>query len=331
MINKIYDKFKNFIKENYKFLISLIIIYIVFTIKLPYVIYTPGGNINLNDRIEVDGGFDAQGTLNMAYVTVFEGTVPTLLLSYILPNWDIETKEDITLENQTYEELRILDKLQMESSIDLATQAAYSYAGKSLDIKSEMINIAYIDPAADTDLKVGDIITEVNGKSEEVFSELDKAISEKNIGDEITLTVQRDNKEKEIKSTIVEIDNEPKIGIVFVTTYDYDLSPELTITSKASESGPSGGLMLSLAIYNELVEEDITDGRKIVGTGTIEENGFVGEISGVKYKVLGSKNADIFLCPLENYEEAISVKEEYDLDMEIIGVNTFEEALEALK
>ena len=43
-----------------------------------------------------------------------------------------------------------------------------------------------------------------------------------------------------------------------------------------------------LAIYKELIEEDITHGLKIVGTGTIDELGNVGEIDGVKYKILGA-------------------------------------------
>ena len=34
---------------------------------------------------------------------------------------------------------------------------------------------------------------------------------------------------------------------------------------------------MSLTIYNELTEEDITKGRKIVGTGTIDIHGKVGE------------------------------------------------------
>lgn len=51
MFTKIYEKGKSFIKENYKSLIVLIIIFMVFTIELPYSIYTPGGAVNLNDQI----------------------------------------------------------------------------------------------------------------------------------------------------------------------------------------------------------------------------------------------------------------------------------------
>ena len=103
---------------------------------------------------------------------------------------------------------------------------------------------------------------------------------------------------------------------------------------KPSESGPSGGLTLSLAIYNRLVNEDITNGLKIVGTGTIDMNGNVGSIGGVKYKLMGAvkAKADVFLVPSgENYEECIKVQKEKGYDIKIIGVTTFDEALEKLK
>ena len=56
MFNKLYVKTKDFIKENYKSLIVIMIIFLLFMIKLPYAIYTPGGAVNLNKRIEIENG-----------------------------------------------------------------------------------------------------------------------------------------------------------------------------------------------------------------------------------------------------------------------------------
>ena len=85
-----------------------------------------------------------------------------------------------------------------------------------------------------------------------------------------------------------------------------------------------------LIIY--MNEEDITNGPNIVGTGTISSDGTVGEIGGVKYKVLAAnkKKADIFLCPVENYEEAIKVKNKEKMDIKVVGVGTFDEAISEL-
>ena len=38
--------------------------------------------------------------------------------------------------------------------------------------------------------------------------------------------------------------------------YDYDTNPKIELKFKQSESGPSGGLMLTLAIYNNLTKKD---------------------------------------------------------------------------
>jgi PDZ domain-containing protein len=102
---------------------------------------------------------------------------------------------------------------------------------------------------------------------------------------------------------------------------------------KSNESGPSGGLMLALSIYNKLVSEDITRGLKIAGTGTIDVDGNVGEIGGVKYKLIGAvKNkAKVFLCPMGNLEEAKAVAENYKYDIIVIGVASFDQALNELR
>ena len=90
---------------------------------------------------------------------------------------------------------------------------------------------------------------------------------------------------------------------------------------------------MSLAIYNALTEDDITNGLNIVGTGSINSDGTVSEIGGVKYKVLAAekKDADIFLCPKENYEEAIKIKEKRNLNVEVVSVSTLKEAINYLE
>ena len=333
MFNKIYDSIKNFIINNYKFLIAWIIIVILFFYELPYVIYTPGGIVNLEERIVVDGEEDVTaGSLNMSYVSLVKGTIPMLLLSFVVPNWDILPSEEITREDESVDELLELEKLYMKSSIDNATILAFREAGKELNITREVNNIIYIADEAETDLEMYDELLSVDEKNLATIDELRAYVNTLNEGDTVSILVNRDGKEKECSAKIYNTSDGLKVGISFLTTYEYETTPEIEVTTKNSESGSSGGLMLSLAIYNAIADEDITKGRTIVGTGTIDINGNVGEIDGVKYKLLGANknNAEIFLCPMENYEEALEVKEEYDLDVEIHGVAIFSEALEYL-
>lgn len=332
MLGKICEKTRKILLDNYKFIISLIVLIIFCTYEFSYVVYKPGGVVNLSDRIDVKSGYEYEGELSMSYVSLMKGTLPVLVLSYIMPNWDIVPKEDITLKDQSIDELLELEKLYMKSSIDNATIVAYKNADKEINNLKTINNIILISEEAKTDLRLYDKIMSVAGKEIETIDDIKNIISEYKAGDEISIKVERKGKILNKKAKIYEIKDGLKIGIATLETYEYQTNPELEIKTKSSESGSSGGLMLSLAIYNELVEEDITKGKNIVGTGTIDINGNVGEIDGVKYKILGAarNDADIFICPIENYEEAIKVKEEGELDIEIKSVSTFAEALEYL-
>jgi hypothetical protein len=71
-------------------------------------------------------------------------------------------------------------------------------------------------------------------------------------------------------------------------------------------TGPSGGLMLALAFTDRLNQGDLTGGRRIAGTGTIDWDGTVGEIGFVGYKVraAAAAGATVFFAPLGNFDEA---------------------------
>lgn len=333
MFTKIYEKIKSFIKTNYKELIILLIVVLLFTVKLPYSIYTPGGAVNLNDRIEVENGYDSDGSFNMAYVSMVRGSIPFLLISYVIPDWDIVSAKDITAEGENLDEMLEREKLYMQESMDAAIINAYKSAGKDVEIMGTVSEVSYISEDADTNIEIGDIILKVNNEEVTSLEDLKKIVEGLAEKTKVDILVKRDGKEKECYATTYKMDGTIKIGISLLTTYEYVTDPEVTITSKASEAGSSGGLMMSLTIYNKLVEEDITHGKKIVGTGTIDIDGNVGEIGGVKYKLIGAvkNDADIFMCPEGNYEEAKNVAEDKDYDITIISVKTFDEAIKKLK
>lgn len=333
MFTKIYENIKKIIKENYKSLIVLIIIFLVFTIELPYSIYTPGGAVNLNERVDVDNKEKVNGSFNMAYVSMVKGSLPFLLLSKVFPDWDIVKKENITAEGESMDELMLRERLYLQESIDNAIINAYNKAGKEINIKRIINNVSYISEESKTNLKIGDQIISVNDTNISSINELKEVVEKLNENEKVNLKIKRNDKEKEAYATTYKIAGVTKIGISFVTTYDYETTPEVSIKSKSSEAGSSGGLMMSLTVYNQLTKSDITKGKKIVGTGTIDIDGNVGEIGGVKYKlIVAVKNkADVFICPEENYTEALSVAKEKDYDLKIISASTFDEILKKLE
>lgn len=333
MFTKIYEKIKEFIKENYKGLIAIVVVFLLFMIELPYSIYTPGGAVDLNKRITVQDGYQAEGSFNMAYVSMVRGSIPFLLLSYIIPDWDIVSAEEITIEGENMEEMLERERLYMQESMDAAIINAYQAAGADINITGTISEVSYIAEEADTNLEIGDEIVKANDVEIRSLEDLKKVIEALDEDEQVQLDVIRDDEELECYAYTYHTDDGMKIGVSLLTTYEYTTDPEVNITSKASEAGSSGGLMMSLTIYNSLVPEDITGGKKIVGTGTIDIDGNVGEIGGVKYKLIGAvkNDADVFICPEENYEEALRVAEDKNYDIPIISVSTFLEAIEALE
>lgn len=324
------NKIKDFFKENIKFFIFLLVFMIVINIPLPYYILAPGGIIDISDRIELENKNETEGTLNLLYVTEYEANVGTMLMSFILKDWDTEKIEEVQVSNETMEEISIRNKVMLENSLQNAILVAYNKSGNTVNIK-EKENIV-IATTADNGIKVGDKILKANGIDIDNVETLKTVIENTAVGDNISLDIIRDEKEKQINVLVTESDGNKVIGVIVLTNYIYDVDPELELSFKASEGGSSGGLMIALNIYNALTEEDITKGRRIAGTGTIDALGNVGAIDGVKYKIIGAHNnkMELVFVPKDNYEEAIKVKEEYNYDMEIISVDTFDDALNYL-
>ena len=335
MLNKVYLRLKEFMKEYYKTIIFLIVCYFVFTFPLPYYIYAGGGTIDINDRVEINNSETSSGSLNFAYVKELEGNVASFILGNIIPSYDIEKKDKVSLnEDESNEDIMFRNKIYLENANQTAIMLAYQKAEKKVSIKSKHFYVIYVEDKVEDGLRVGDELLKVNGKDIENVEDYTNEIQIHEAGEKIKVTVKRDDKEIDVKATVKEGEDYKVTGISVSTIYEYKTNPKVKLNFKDSEGGPSGGLMLTLAIYDKLTKGDLTNGLTIVGTGTISSDGTVGEIGGVKYKLNGAikADADIFLVPKgDNYKEALKEKEKHDYDIEIKAIGTFDEAVEYLE
>lgn len=327
------EKLKNFIKDEWKFLLFLLLMYLGLTYEFPFAIYTPGGAINMSERIDGENIYSEEGSLSMTYVSMVRGTAPFLLLSRIIPNWDVVSTDDITYDENDLDETVEIDKIYMREAISNAEITAYKAAGVDYTETGVHNIVTYVSKEAKTNLKYGDEILKIDGAEYKNLAEFQEYIGAKSPGDVVKFEYKRGDKTVEEDVELIELDGTTKAGLSIATVSDFETEYKISVKTKASESGPSGGLMTALAIYNRITSKDITNGKTIMGTGTIDRDGNVGAIGGVKYKILGAekKGADIFLCPMENYEEALEAKKENDLKLKVVGVATFEEALKALE
>ena len=348
MFNKIYVALKNFIKNNYKFLIFISILLIMLFVRLPYEVEMPGGVIDLNDRIKVDGNTpNIEGSFNMAYVSTSSGYIPYILIGLINPNWEVIKNSDFVPDNETIEDSQKRDVIYLEQSKQNATIVALKAANIPYELENPINKVMYVSEDANTDIKIGDEILKIDNKTIIDSDEITDIINEHQEGDKISILVNRDNKEVETTATLYIDPTEPTykdsetkeerpklmIGISVAIMYDIKCDVDIDIESKKSESGPSGGMMMSLMIYNALTNQDLTNGKKIVGTGTINLDGSVGAIGGVKYKIMGAHKAraDIFLVPRKNYEEAEKVVKEKKYDLTLVPLDTLQDAIDYLE
>ena len=325
---------KNFIKENYLVLLFGIVFMATILYPLPYYIYTGGGTINVKDKIHIENK-ETKGDFNLCYVEQINANIPTFLLSKLLSNWDSVSKEEVSLNaKEDIKDIYKRDKIYLEEANQNAIFVAYKKAGKSVNILDKHLYIIYLEEDSDTDLKIGDDILEIDGSKIDSLADISKILDSYEVGSKLNIKVKRNGKEMMKYAIVHEKDGRKLIGIALTSIYDYEVDPKITFTFSNSESGPSGGFMVTLAIYNQLIDNDISNGLKIAGTGTIDIEGNVGSIGGVKYKLKGAvdSKSDIFLVPAgENYEEAIKYKKKYHNDIKIIGISTFEEAIEKLE
>lgn len=317
---------KKFLKENLVPMIFMVLFIFVVNYELPYYISAPGGTINLSKRMDQEYS-KKDGSLNMLYVTEYRGNVVTLLLGQIFKNWDIYEISNQQISNENSQDIYLRNRIMLDNSIQNAIFVAYQQAGKEVKIKGrENLVIA---TTKENIFEIGDNVIAIGGTKFEEIKDIKKMLESYKVGDSIKVDIVRNGKEKELN---IILEEDKVLGLMVITNYIYDVSDEIDFNFKSGEGGASGGLILTLGIYSEISGVDLLKGRNVAGTGTIDMNGNVGEIDGIKYKIAGAvKNKmDVVLVPTGNYEEAKKVVQENKYDIELVEVKTFKDAVDYL-
>lgn len=334
MINKLYEKIKTFIKESYKVIILFVLLFFLVNFEFPYYINAPGGIISVKDKILIDNQKLNNDFFNLAYVTEMSGTLPNLILAKLNSNWNIIKKEEVVSSNENVSDVYFREHLMLEEANQNAIIVAYNLANKKIKISDRKFFITYVDEESDTNLKIEDQIISINGilinKKEDIIAIIDSS----NYNEKLNIKIIRKNKELETYAVIKNINDTKKIGIILGEKKTIETNPNIKFNFKNSESGPSGGLMMTLAIYDSLTNNSLISDTKVAGTGAIDEKGNISSIGGVEYKIKGAvkEKIEIFLVPSgENYDEAIKVKEKNKYSIEIVAINSITDAVKYLE
>lgn len=332
--NNFIEKLKNFFKSP-KEIISFflpIIITLSLLIPVPFYIKMGGGTIKIDEKINIKNSNKSTGSLQALYVKESKGVVLTYLLSYIIPSYEKEKISEVTYKDEDKDEYDYRERLYFTNSVDSATKVAFEKANKKIWVSSSKFLVIYIDKSAKTNLKVGDEILKIDNKKITSYDEMSKILSTFNENEKISILVKREDKEITTESYLTNFEKKKRLGVIISNEIKYSTSPEVNFSFGEREAGPSGGLMIALSIYNKLTKEDITHGKKVVGTGTIDINGNVGEIGGIKHKLMAAnrKKADIVFVPKDNYKEAKEITDKKNYKFKLISVSTFDDAINYL-
>ncbi len=323
-------------------MVIFVAVVVSYFIPLPYYVTKPGMAKELAPIIKVEDGYKESGDFKLTTISMGEANVFTYGLAKLMKYWDIYREDEIRGEEETDKQYEMRQLQEMEGSKVKAIISAYREAGKSYTPIYRGVYVYGIVAGlpAEKVLEVGDRITEVDGQRFTSSKQFIHYVSGKRAGKTLKLEIIRDKQalQKEVQLAKLPKTGKVGMGIVLVDDVAVKTEPKVTIDT-AKIGGPSAGLMFTLEIYNQLVKEDITKGKDIAGTGTMDENGNVGPIGGIHQKVVAAdkSGAEVFFAPNEkgeagsNYSVAKKTAEDINTDMKIVPVDTLQDALDYLE
>lgn len=306
-----------------------------FFMRLDYYLIVPSRAVELGDLISVESG-DADDLGSFYLVTVSQQRASPFTAFYALvhPGIDINPLTAVIPRGMSEEEYRRLMAEHMAESRQMAQVVALRRAGYQIEVASEGIEVVgFLESApAGPYLQKNDILLAVDGTAVVLASEVPLIVKERKVGDTVHLSLLRDGNYLEVDVPTAEHPEEegmPFLGI-YIKTLPWQAAIPITIVMDTGRiGGSSAGMMFTLEILNQVMEEDLTAGKRIAGTGTIDFNENIGRIGGITQKVIAAERAgaELFLAPEANYEEA----KEAASWINVIPVSNLSEVLEVLR
>ena len=160
---------------------------------------------------------------------------------------------------------------------------------------------------SDAEVDPADTILEADGKPLASVDDLVAALAGKKPGDTVELLIDRPGAgEMTVTVELSAAPDDPDRAIVGFQPFDtrvVKLPFEVEIET-GDIGGPSAGLSFTLALIDQLSPGQLTGGRNVAVTGTIDLDGSVGAIGGLAQKVsaVHQNGVDVFLVPASQPE-----------------------------
>jgi PDZ domain-containing protein len=321
--------------------LALVVILVGFVVHVPYSTISPGATVKLNDQVQISGVktyATPRGDIRLLFVREQDHVN---LWQFLAAQFNSDTeviKEKLVTQGRSPQQQQQQGLDEMQTSKDNAMKVALTAAGyhPTQIIVQQVSN----DLPAGKLLKVGDELISADGKPLTSDGDLRGAIARHDVGQPVTLVVKRNGELVTVKVPVARSGSRKVIGVALDDRFSFPV----TIDTRGI-GGPSGGLAMTLAIYDDLTPGDLTGGKRVAVTGTIGEDGSVGEIGGIEQKAAAARaaGARLFIVPRCDEQadppDALAACKK-DLEkatkragskVKVVPVSTFQEALQVLR
>lgn len=305
-------------------------------LPVPYVALTPGPTYDTlgagpsgNPIITITGADtnDTAGLLSLTTVAVYDDIdFFTALQGWFDSAVAIVPREEIYPPDRSDEEVDEANRADFLISQQSAEQAALGELGFPVKVVVQELSP---DSPSQGLLEPADAIESVDGLPTPDLATLATVLTGIVPGTPVDVVRTRLGQESTIMVTTgAATEREGSVlGVVVANARSAPFDVEIRVDEVG---GPSAGLMLTLGILDLVGDDDLTGGDPIFGTGTIDNQGVVGPIGGIRLKMIAADelDAEVFLVPEANCAEALLQVPE---GLTLASVATLDEALDALE
>jgi PDZ domain-containing protein len=231
----------------------------------------------------------------------------------------------------TGDEVRQRNAEMFSTSQSHAIAAALRYL--DIPVTEELVATAVFEgsPSAGT-IQAGDHILSIDGVPADGGTVVVETVRAAPIGTTFTFEIERgaERTPETVQVTSAANPDSPSTPYIGLSMGYYYRGPMPIAFTLQDIGGPSAGLFFALAIVDKLSPEDLAAGRHIAGTGTIDPDGAVGPIGGIRQKIAGAAGAgaQLFLMPRAHCDEANGYVPD---GLTVVPVDSLSGAVDAIK
>jgi PDZ domain-containing protein len=308
------------------------------TMPVPYVVLSPGPTYNTlgtddngNTIVVIEGkkATKTSGHLNLTTVSISSRSVTAFqaINAWLTHDEVVVPKTSVYPPGTSEQKTNQQNTQDFLASQDSATEAAlcelhYPKGFGVLKVSN--------DGASHGVLRPGDFLRTVDGKPAASVTALSNVLATEAPGKSVAVVVTRGGKPAQLTVKLGAPLKGKKGGSLGIVVADGCLAPFTVDLGLGNQiGGPSAGLMFALGIMDKVGTVDLTKGRFIAGTGTIDPNGKVGPIGGIQLKMIAAKakGASVFLAPTGNCDD---VRKATPHGLKVIKVSTLHSAVQSL-